>query len=155
MVTPLSLAVVAFAATLLAFVVAFLRRLGPVKVTADWGAALACTLGTLLVALLLFTVSRPLDASPAWRAGGSLALLAAPVAASVALALRGRRSILRALVLSGVALGVVVLWLTLHLKGVRANWPAGEVALVTLLASVVVASAACIGWWSKRERASR
>ncbi len=73
----------------------------------------------------------------------------------MSLGLRGRRSIPRALVLSGATLAVVVLWLTIQLKGIRANWLAGEVALVTLAASVAVASAACIGWWSKREEGGR
>lgn len=155
MVTPISLVAVATFATLLALVVSRLRRLRLARAIGDWGTALLSALGTVAVALLLYASSRPLEASAAWRVGGSLALLAAPVAASVSLGLRGRRSILRALVLSGATLAVVVLWLTIRLKGVRADWLAGEVALVTLAASVAVASAACIGWWSKREEGGR
>jgi len=155
MVTPISLVAFAAVATLLAFSVARLRRLGPVKTTVDWGAALLGTLGALVVAALLYSFSRPLDASPAWRTLGSLAMLAAPVAASVSLGLGGRRSFPRALLLSAGALAVVVFWLTVRLKGIRGDWRLEELALVTLAASVAVASAACIGWWSKRERSRR
>jgi hypothetical protein len=149
MVTPISLVVVATFVTLMALVVSVLRRLTLAQTIGEWGTALVSALGALAAALLLYASSRPLEASALWRVGGSLALLAAPVAASVSLRLCGRRSIPRALVLSGAMLGLVVLWLTIRLKGARGNWLASEVALVTFAAAVAVASAACIGWWSK------
>ena len=79
-------------------------------------------------------------------------MMAAPVASTLALRLRGRRSMPRALIASTVAVAVVIGWLTLHMKGIRGGWTATEIVVTTVTASAAVASAACLGWWSKPAR---
>jgi len=148
----LGLSWVAAAAFLLAALAACLRRVGWRVAWRDGAAALVATLGTLILAVLLWVLAYPPDASPWWRSLGSVALLASPWIATLALRSRSRRSIPRALLVSGVALFVVVLWLTLHLRGLRGGWSGSEVVAATLLATIAVALAACSGWWSKRAR---
>lgn len=144
-----SLVGIAAAFALLAALVAWRRRLPAKNVVTDGLAALFMALTAMTLADALFVLSYPLDASPLWREAGSWALMIAPVASTVALRLRGRRSIPRALIVSAVALVALIGWLTLHLKGIRGGWTAVEIVLTTLAASAAVASAACLGWWSK------
>ena len=150
MVSPLSL--YAFAATLLllAAVVARLGRTGLRDALADGRAALVGTSLVLTASVILFAVSRPLAVSDLWRDAGSLALLVTPLGATLALGYRGRRSIPRALFGSMIALVGVVLWLTLNLRGPRGGWTLIGVAFVLPAAAIAVASAGCLGWWSKR-----
>ncbi len=150
MVSPLSL--YAFAAVLL-FLAAVVSRLGRRKLRdalADGRAALVGTSLILSASVALFAVSRPLAVSELWRDAGSLALLASPLGATLALRHRDRRSIWRALFASMIALAGVVLWLTLNLRGPRGGWALIDVVLVLPAAAIAVASAACLGWWSER-----
>jgi len=79
-----------------------------------------------------------------------VALLASPLGATLALRYRSRRSIPRALFASTITLAAVVLWLTLNLRGPRGGWTLIDIVLVLPAAAIAVASAACLGWWSKR-----
>ena len=153
MVSPLSLYAFAAALLFLAGVVGRLRRKKLSDALADGRAALVGTLLVLAVSIVMFTVSRSLAASEFWREAGLVALLASPVGATVALRYRGRRSLPRALITSTIALAAVVLWLTLDLRGPRGGWTLIDIALVLPGASIAVASAACLGWWSKRTAA--
>jgi hypothetical protein len=108
----------------------------------DATAALLATLGAMLTACALYAASA--------GHAGSLVLMASPLVATMALRLRGRRSIPRSLLASALACIAVVVWLTLHLKGPRGGWTVLEVAATTGSATVAVGSAACLGWWSKR-----
>ncbi len=147
-----SLLLVAAVVGLLAAIVAWLRVRGARVAGADALAAGLGALAALIAACVFYGISYPPEASPAWRQAGSLALLASPLTATLALRLRGRRSMPRALTLSGAVLVVVVLWLTVHLKGVRGGWTAFEIASTTATAAAAIAAAACLGWWSKRTR---
>ena len=150
MVSPPSLYAFAAALLLLAAVVARLGRRTLRDALADGRAALLGTSLVLTASVVLFAVSRPLTASELWHDAGSLALLASPLGATLALRYRGRRSIPRALVASMIALAGVVLWLTLNLRGPRGGWTLIDVAFVLPAAAIAVASGACLGWWSKR-----
>ena len=150
MVSPLSLYALAAALVILAAFVGRLGRRKPRDALADGRAALVATSLIFTAAVVLFALSRPLTVSELWRDAGSLVLLASPVGATLALRYRGRRSIPRALFASMIALAGVVLWLTLNLRGPRGGWTLIDVALVLPPAALAVASAACLGWWSKR-----
>ena len=150
MVSPLSLYVLAAVLLFLAAVVARLGRTRPRDALADGRAALVGTSLVLVASTALFAASQPLAASGLWGDGGSVALLASPLGATLALRYRGRRSIPRALFCSAVALAGVVLWLTLNLHGPRGGWTVADVAVVLPAAAIALASAACLGWWSKR-----
>ena len=152
MTTLSSLIVIAAVAVALAGVVAWLRGLAPRDAGADTLSAVLAALGALVIAVLLFALSRPLEAPLLLRNAASLALMASPLAATLALRLRGRRSVPRALFVSALALSALLLWLTLRLKGVRGGWTAAEVVIAVLVAAIAVAFAACLGWWSKRAR---
>ncbi len=150
MVSPLSLYLFAGVLLFLAAVVARLRRTHTREALADVRAALVGTSLLLAASVVLFANTRPLGASELWREAGSAALLASPLGATLALRCRGRRSIPRALACSAIALAGVVLWLTLNLRGPRGGWSLIDVAVVVPAAAIAVASAACLGWWSKR-----
>jgi hypothetical protein len=152
MVSLLSLVGVAAVATAVAALAAWRRGLSPRDVGTDLVRAQTTSLATVLLAVALFALSYPPGSAPVWRVAGSVVLLAAPLTVTAALRLRGRRSIPRALVASGVAVLTVVGWLTLHLKGIRGGWTCGEILVATAATTVAVASAACAGWWSKRAR---
>ncbi len=151
MVSPLSLFVLAGVTLLLAGAVGWLRRVGSREAVADGRAALIGTLAALAAAVALFGLSRAAG-SELWRAAGSAALLASPLAAVLALRSRGRRSIPRALLAAAVALAAVVLWLTLNFRGPGGGWTPAEILRVLPPAAVALASAACLGWWTKRRR---
>jgi len=150
MVSPLSLYIFAAALLSLAAVVGRLRRTKLRDALADGRAALVGTLLVLAASIVLFAVSRPLAASELWRDAGLVALLTSPLGATLALRYRGHRSIPRALIASTIALAAVVLWLTLNLRGPRGGWTLIDIVLVLPAAAIAVASAACLGWWSKR-----
>jgi hypothetical protein len=152
MVSLFSLVSIAVAFLVPALLVARLRRLAAKDARADLVTAWLAALATLGLAIALYALSVPLDASPFWREAGSWVLVAAPVASTVSLRLRGRRSMPRALVVSAVALALVIAWLTLRLKGIRGGWTATEIVATVTAASAAVASAACLGWWSRRAR---
>jgi hypothetical protein len=152
MISLLSLAGMGAVFAALAMLVAWLRGLPRRTAAADAVASLSATLAALIAASVLYALSHPLDSTALWRHLGSGVLIASPVAAISALRLRSRRSIPRALVASGVAIVGVVVWLTLHLKGVRAGWSLLEIAMTVGAATLAVGSAACLGWWSKRPR---
>ncbi len=149
MVSLTSLAVMAVVAAVLAATVARMRALTGRSGLLDLAAALTATLGCLLVADLLFVLRVGIDAASWSRDAAAAALLASPLAAALALRMRGRRSIPRALFASCVALAGVLAWLTLHLRG-PGGWTPGQALLATLAAAVTVSAAACAGWWSKR-----
>jgi hypothetical protein len=146
MVSTLSLIVLAVLLAVSAALVAWSRGLTAAAAAKDATAALLATQAAMIAACGLYAASAPHP--------GSLALLASPLAATLALRLRGRRSIPRALFVSATAVIAVVVWLTLHLRGARGNWTIPEVAVTTVAAAVAVGSAACLGWWSKRPRGS-
>ena len=150
MVSPVSLCV--FAATLLclAIAVAWLRRTKVRTALAEGGASLGGASLLLTASAALFALARPLEASELSQDAALLALMASPLGATLGLRWRGRRSIPRALLASAVALAGVVLWLTLFLRGPRGGWTFRDAALVVTAAAIAVASAACLGWWSKR-----
>ncbi len=150
MVSPLSLYVFAAVLLLLAGLVGRLRRTRLRDALADGRTALLGTSLGLVTAIVLFAISRPLATSELWGDAGSVALLASPLGGAMALRSRGRRSIPRALLASSIALAGVMLWLTLNLRGPRGGWTLVDVALVLPAAAVALASAACLGWWSKR-----
>jgi hypothetical protein len=150
MVSPLSLLGFAAALLLLASVVGRLRGERAGDSLADGCAATIGALAMLAAAVTLFGLVRPLVLAGLRFEPGSIALLASPIGATLALRRRGRRSIPRALLTSTGALAGVVLWLTLNLRGPRGDWALGQVALVLPAAAIAVASGACIGWWSKR-----
>jgi hypothetical protein len=150
MVSPLSLCVFAAVPLLLAVAVGWLRRVDVGDALADASGALVGTSLFLALSVVLLAASQRLSASEFWRDAGSIALLACPLGASIGLRYRGRRSLPRALLGSAIAVAGVVLWLTLNLQGPRGGWAAAEIAIVLPAAAVAVASAACVGWWSKR-----
>lgn len=154
MVSPISL--YAFAATLLflAVVVAWIRGTRMRVALADGSAALGGASLFLVASTMLFAAARPLEASELWRHAGSLALVASPLGATLALRFRGRRSIPRALLASTFAMGGVLLWLTLNLRGPRGDWSSSDAVLVLTAVTLSVASAACLGSWSKRKAVS-
>ena len=147
-----SLFTIAVSVALLAAAVAWLRREGVGRVLADAGAALGGALSVLVLAVLFFALSYPPNSSTAWSVLGFLALVAGPVACTTALRLRGRRSVPRALIASAIALAALVLWLTVHLRGPRGGWRVSEMLAATVAEAVAMAAAACVGWWSKRQR---
>jgi hypothetical protein len=149
----LTLALAAVFFTVLAFAAAWLHGATRRDMGLDLLLALAASLSSLVVAGFLFNASIPLDSSPRWRVLGSLALLASPLVSSLALRLRGRRSVPRALATSGIAVLLIVVWLTLQLEGRRGDWSANRVVSTALTAALIIASAACLGWWTKREPA--
>ncbi len=150
MVSPLSLYVFAVVLLLLAGVVGRLRGEKPRDALAEMGAATVGALAVLVAAVTLYVLVRPLSVAGLRLEVGSIALLASPLGATLALRRRGRRSIPRALLTSIVALAGVTLWLTVNLRGPRGDWTLGDLALVLPAAALAVASGACIGWWSKR-----
>lgn len=155
MVSLLSLAGLAAVFAALAALVAWLRGLTRKTATLDAVASLLATLLAMTTASVLYALSYPPGSTASWRHVGSIVLIASPVVATVALRMRCRRSIPRALVASSVALVAVVAWLTIHLKGVRGGWTALEILVAIGAATVAVGSAACLGWWSKRPKSSR
>jgi len=150
MVSPLSLWVFAAVSLLLAVAVGRLSRIDPRDALADACASLAGTSLFLGVSVVLLAASQRFSALEFWRDAGSIALLACPLGACIGLRYRGRRSLPRALLGSAIAVAGVVLWLTLNLRGARGGWAAAEIAVVLPAAAVAVASAACVGWWSRR-----
>ncbi len=150
MVSPLSLYLFVATLLLLAAGVGRLRRT-PLREALDDGcAALVGALVPIAAAIGLFASGQPLDASELWHRAGSQALLASPLGATLALRCRGRGSVPRALLAAALAQAGVVLWLTLNLRGPRGGWSFPDVVLVASAAGIAVASAACLGWWSKR-----
>ena len=147
MVSFASLGGVALVALALAIVVGWRRDLTRKQASGDAAAALLGTLAALTLAVACYGIP--------WRGPGSWALLASPLTATVALRARGRRSAPRALIASGVVLALVILWLTLNLRGPAGGWTPGQVVLTTSTSAVAIASAACLGWWSKRARDRR
>ncbi len=150
MVSPVSLCVFAAALLCLAIAVAWLRRTKVRTALAEGGASLGGASLLLTASAALFALARPLEASELSQDAALLALMASPLGATLGLRWRGRRSIPRALLASAVALAGVVLWLTLFLRGPRGGWTFRDAALVVTAAAIAVASAACLGWWSKR-----
>ncbi len=150
MVSLLSLYLLAAVFLVLAAAVGRLRRIELRDALADGRAALVGTSLVLAASVGLFAVAQPFAASELWRDAGSGALLASPLGATLALRCVGRRSMPRALVASAAALAGVVLWLTLNLRGPRGGWTLTDLALALPAAVMAVASAACLGWWSKR-----
>jgi hypothetical protein len=104
----------------------------------------------LATSVSLFAASLRFAGSESWRGTGLVALLASPLGATLALRYRGRRSTLRAVLGATIALAGAVLWLTLNLRGPRGGWTLGDLAIVLPPVAIAVASAACLGWWSKR-----
>lgn len=155
MVSEASLAALAVAIAGPALLVARLRGIRARAAFGDAGAALCAALLTLVLACGLYAMSVPPGAAPEWRVAASLLLLATPVPAVAVLRMRGRRSIPRALLASSSALVGVVVWLVLHLKGAGGGWSAGEIAGTVGAASVAIAAAACLGWWSRRAAGER
>ena len=150
MVSSASLYLVGAVFLALAAAVARVRRRGLREALADGGAAAVGTSLLLAASIGLFAVSQAFTSSEAWRVAGSLALLASPLGATLALRRRGRRSIPRALLASAAALAAVIVWLTLNLRGPRGGWTLMDLAQVLPAVVIAVASAACLGWWSKR-----
>ena len=136
---------------MLAIVVARFGRTQTQDALADGCASLIGAVLVLAASVTLFVFSgwQSLAASTFWHSAGSAALLASAPASTLALRFRGRRSIPRALTGSILALAGIVMWLTLNLRGPRGGWSIGEVALVLPAAAIALASAACLGWWSK------
>lgn len=155
MVSPLSLYVFAAVLLILAGLVGRLRRIGARDALADGRAALVGTLSVLVAAVVLFAVSRSVAASELWGGAGAVALVASPIGGALALRARGRRSIPRALFAASVALAGVTLWLTLNLRGPGGGWTLIAVVVVLPAAAVALASAACLGWWTKRATVAR
>lgn len=153
MLPRLSLYVFAAILTLLAVFVVRLGRTKRRDALADGGVALIGTSLFLVASVAFFAAWQPFAASAFWRDAGSAALIASPLGATLALRYRSRRSILRALSASTLSLGYIMLWLTLNLRGPRGGWTLIEVAQVLPAAATAVAAAACLGWWSKPERA--
>ncbi len=147
MVSFASLGGVALVALALAIVVGWRRDLTRKQATGDAAAALLGALAALTLAVACYGIP--------WRGPGSWALLASPLTATVALRARGRRSAPRALIASGVVLALVILWLTLNLRGPAGGWTLGQIVLTTSTSAVAIASAAGHGWWSKRARDRR
>ena len=147
-----SVSLCAFAATLLflAVLVAWFRRITPLAALAEGGAALAGAALFLAASAALYVAAQPLNASGLWQDAASLALVASPLGATLGLRCRGRRSMPRALFASTLALAGIVLWLILNLRGPRGGWSWTHGALVLGLAAIALASAASLGWWSKR-----
>lgn len=134
---------------LLAVVVARFGRTQTQDALADGCASLISATLVLVASVALFAIYQSLAASSFWRNAGLATLLASAPASTLALRYRGRRSIPRALTGSILALAGIVVWLTLNLRGPRGDWTIGEVALVLPAAAIALASAACVGWWSK------
>lgn len=151
MVTPLSLLVFASVVLVLALMVGWRRRSRWLDALGDGLAALTGASVLLVAAVVLFAASNRLSLSQPWLDAGAVALLASPLGATLALRVRGRRSIPRALLASIVAVTGVVLWLTLNLRGPNGGWTLADVLVVLPAAVLAVASAACLGWWSKRK----
>ncbi len=116
---------------------------------ADGCASLIGATLVLVASVALFAIYQSLAASSFWRNAGLATLLASAPASTLALRYRGRRSIPRALTGSIFALAGIVVWLTLNVRGPRGGWTLGEVAQVLPAAAIALASAACLGWWSK------
>ena len=95
MVSLLSLYLLAATLLFLASVVAWLRRTKLRDALADGCAASGGALLVLAASVALFAVSQSFAASELWRKVGSLTLLVSPLGATLALRLRGRRSLLR------------------------------------------------------------
>ncbi len=150
MVSPLSLCILAATLLIVAILVAWIRGTKLPVALADGGVAVGGASLFLTASAMLFAAAQPLEASEFWREAGSLALVASPLGATLALRSRGRRSILRALLASTIALTCVLLWLTFNLRGPRGGWSPSNAVLVLTAGSIAVASAACLGWWSKR-----
>lgn len=149
MVTPLSLFALAAVLLVLAVLVGWLRRSRWLDAFKDGLAALTGAAVLFVSAVVLFAASNRLRLSQPWLDSGAIALLASPLGATLALRLRGRRSIPRALLVSIIAVAGVVLWLSLNLRGPNGGWTFTDILLVLPAAVVAVASAACLGWWSK------
>lgn len=139
----------------LAALVAFLRGLSLRSAIKDAVASLLGALAAITTACLLYALYYSPDSSGLWRTLGSITLTVSPIAATVGLRMRGQRSIWRAFIVSSIALVVVVVWLTIHLTGIRGGWGFIEIVTVAGTATVAVGSAACLGWWSKRVKPSR
>jgi hypothetical protein len=150
MVTPLSLYAVALVLLLLASIARWLGRTTGTEALADLWAASAGALVPLLAAVVLFACLEGVPAPDRWEQVAAGALLASPLGATLALRRRGHRSLPRALAGSCLAVVVVVLWLTLNLRGPRGGWTLVDIALVLPAATLAVALGACTGWWSKR-----
>jgi hypothetical protein len=142
MVSTLSLVVLAAVIAAGSAVVAWRRGLTGAAAAKDAAAALLATLVATIAAGVLYAASA--------RHPASLVLLASPLVATLALQLRGGRSLPRALFSSALGLTAVVAWLTLHLRGPRGGWTIFDTVVTVGAAAVAVASAACLGWWSKR-----
>ncbi len=147
MVSFASLAGVAAVALAMAILVGWRGDLTRKQASGDVAAALLATLTALAAAVACYAMP--------WRGPGSWALLASPLAATIALRARSRRSAPRALVVSGIALALVIVWLMLNLRGAAGGWTFWEVMLTTGTSGVALTSSACLGWWSKRTRLRR
>ena len=151
MVSPISLYVFASILSLLAIVVAWLGDTKTRDALADGYASLMAAAVVLVASATLFAFSgcQTLSTSTLWHNAGTAVLMASAPATTLALRYRGARTIPRALTGSTLALVGIVVWLTLNLRGPRGGWSVGEVVLVLLAAAFALASAACLGWWSK------
>ena len=129
MVSLLSLYLFAAALLFLAAVVGRLGRIAPRDALADGRAALVGASPVLTTSVVLFAFSLPHAAPEIWRHIGSVALWTSPLGATLALRIRGRRSIPRALFASTIAVAGVALWLTLNLRGPRGGWTLGTASM--------------------------